>query len=214
MSRGNDIEYKCVAVLGKRIIEGKISEEYASRIKRLEEHLQVLNPDLVIFSGGKNGDNAHSEAEAGYRHFTLLNPGFPAEKVYCEEESKNSKENFKNILSYLSNLPAVRKGNFGLENIELDVVSQDYHIRRIKKVEKFFPKVSLLNPLKRKKLRYRFLEVPCPYIDSKNETEKWQAGLYFEFDDMTLTEVNLEGIMQEKESRLKGAVIKNLEGNL
>ena len=83
---------KTVIVLGCRVYDEEPSRTLARRIKAAAVYLQKHPETVCIVSGGKGDDENISEAEAMYR--TLVKLGIEAERIYKEDQSTTTYENF------------------------------------------------------------------------------------------------------------------------
>ncbi|WP_070966120.1 YdcF family protein [Vibrio sonorensis] len=134
-----------VMVLGKRLVDEKLTLEGQSRAELLIRASQEFNPNntLVLISGGKAPTDEMSEAKAIYQQ---ANAEKSLEKftVLLEEDSQTSIENMKFSAELLIN-----SGLLVTEGvIELILLSNDYHLERIFQIQQLLNEQGLLKHLR------------------------------------------------------------------
>ncbi len=108
---------KMICVLGKKLFNDKPDDEYLLRLDRACNILEGSNSSEVLLLGGKTGRATISEAYAGKEY--LLKNSIDESRIYLEEKSRNTLENFLNAIDLLRN-----------KNKEIVVVSNRYHLAR------------------------------------------------------------------------------------
>lgn len=82
-----------VVVLGAQVRPtGEPSEILRKRIEAAEEFLNAHPDSVAVLSGGKGDDEVKSEAQCMYEIMTA--DGIAPERLYLEDKSKNTRENF------------------------------------------------------------------------------------------------------------------------
>ncbi|MGF1910822.1 YdcF family protein [Vibrio kasasachensis] len=140
-----------VVVLGKRLVNSHLTEEGRSRIEVLAKVLPSLatRNRVMIFCGGKLENQYISEAQAmvDYLDEQFLEDAecLIDSQILIEDQSTTSVENFSNACSELI------KSKLCVTDIPVNVrlVSNEYHIERIIKIEQLMPEQGLLNGLKK-----------------------------------------------------------------
>lgn len=112
---------KMVCVLGKKLLNDKPDDEYLLRLERACYILENGDSSEVLLLGGKTGRATISEAYAGKEY--LLRNSIDETRIFLEEKSRNTLENFLNATDLLRN-----------KNKEIVVVSNRYHLARAKQL--------------------------------------------------------------------------------
>ena len=87
-------------VLGAQVRpEGEPSSILRGRIRTAERYLEENPQSAAVLSGGQGADEPQSEASCMYR--VMTEDGVDGERLYLEEESKNTTENFKYSLAVM-----------------------------------------------------------------------------------------------------------------
>ena len=192
-------------LLGKRLKENHITIEFMSRIGELERLINqsIIIPEKIILTGGKRiGNNKFSEAGLAKDYLesdSVCN--ILKGKIVIDREARNTIENIENVLKELEEY----KGD-----ILLHIISTDYHIKRMEKIEELMPNTEiLLTSLKKRGISYKCWASEYIYNSNKNPITKWCSELYLISDDLRIIETNLEAIASGKEKKLFSRVINN-----
>jgi hypothetical protein len=178
-------ESKVYALLGKRLVNNEITKELESRIDFLVQHLSRYSPDLVIFTGGSNQGYVPESEKA--KEYFLKKIQFPAYKVACDYNSKNTGGNIKAIAEIIQhNNP---------RNVSLEIFTSDYHQKRLLKVDERMYGECLLRDLHG--IKYEIKGAPYPYPASENSLKGISTRLYLAADGFILMKLNLEGILRD-----------------
>ena len=110
-----------ICILGKKLLNDKPDDEYLLRLERARNILEGGDRSEVILLGGKTGRATISEAYAGKEY--LLKNSIDESRIYLEEKSRNTLENFINAIDLLRN-----------KDKEIVVVSNRYHLARAKQL--------------------------------------------------------------------------------
>lgn len=112
---------KMICILGKKLLNDKPDDEYLLRLERARNILDSGDSSEVLLLGGKTGRATISEAYAGKEY--LLKNSIDESRIYLEEKSRNTLENFLNAIDLLRN-----------KDKEIVVVSNRYHLARAKQL--------------------------------------------------------------------------------
>lgn len=196
-----------IAIMGKALQQdGKVSCEYAARIAKLASVLQKSNSKyaLVIFMGGKAKPGERiSEAKAGKKAFkkhysNLYGSLMESEiEILLEETSRNSIENVRHLAEIL------RERDFH----RVDLLSSDYHLKRLKTVDRFMKSQSLLQWLGN--LLGELIKAPYYFANYEDPLISTKAEIYKLADHLNVPRVNVEGILQAKEQRIYPGVTES-----
>lgn len=137
-----------VVVLGYQVQDGKISRTLEHRLDKAYEYAQVHPNTVFILSGGKNGGEEVSEAEAMYDY--LKKRGVPEYQMIKEEQSSSTYENLvyskliidereKNRRGWIRDLMS-RSGYLSPPDeevtIRVGIVTSNFHVLRAKGIAK------------------------------------------------------------------------------
>ncbi|MGY3688872.1 YdcF family protein [Vibrio coralliilyticus] len=135
-----------VIVLGKRLVGNALTAEGKSRVEALPKLLSSydLNETALLFCGGVTPGQTTSEAMAMRDYFKQL----PSAKMFhdlniiLESDSQNTVQNIQNA--------ALKLKQLGLSDQRVDVtlVSNDYHLKRIFEIQSLMDEQGLLRTLK------------------------------------------------------------------
>lgn len=114
---------KIICVLGKKLFNNKPDDEYVARLERARIILQYDDSAEVMLLGGQTGMAVISEAHAGKEY--LIKNNIEISRIYLEEKSRNTLENFSNAIDLFNN-----------KNKEIIVISNRYHLARAKQLAK------------------------------------------------------------------------------
>lgn len=139
-----------VLVLGKRLVDNTITAEGRSRVEALLALLATkdLRQTVVLFCGGVTEGQTVTEAQAMYDYFkrcvagTELNPPY----LLLEDQSTNTIENISNAANKLIESGLCVKG----EGINVQLVSNDYHLKRIFEIQALMDEQGLLRVLEKR----------------------------------------------------------------
>lgn len=115
----------CIMILGAQIRGKKVSESLKRRLDRGLRYLQENPGTFCIVSGGQGKGEDISEAEAMAEY--LMACGIEKERIYLENESKNTYENFEKSMAFLERKKKEKVG----------VVTNNFHIYRSMKIAKY-----------------------------------------------------------------------------
>ncbi|MBQ2034998.1 MAG: YdcF family protein [Peptococcaceae bacterium] len=119
----NDADY--LIVLGAGVNGTEPSLSLHNRLAAAEIWLQEHPDSVAVLSGGQGQKEQISEAECMYRW--LVQNGIEPERLYKEEQSASTQENFQYSAQILLDL------NGGIMPQPVAVVSSEYHLYRAKK---------------------------------------------------------------------------------
>lgn len=200
-------------VLGKKLINGRITREYADRIGFLTQELKLgkINPDLIGFSGGKTEFTTQSEAEEGEKYFKSLEKKLSLSvfETFCESQSKNTVENIRNILTHVYGYI-----DFPAKEISLELLSSDYHLDRLEIIDERMKTQSLLKPIREMVGELNLLRVPYPYTRNYDHIQTWCSKLYRIVDKLTVTRVNIEGVLDGHMEKILSQNLEDFGDNL
>jgi uncharacterized SAM-binding protein YcdF (DUF218 family) len=109
-----------IVILGNRLKRDGTMRKYL--IDRLLTGIQIYDPsDIIIVSGGRLAGQLHSEAFV-MKQF-LKNYNIPSKNIICENKSKSTVQNIKQVAKLLHN---------NLETII--IITSQYHMKRTKKI--------------------------------------------------------------------------------
>nr|WP_319557229.1 YdcF family protein [uncultured Vibrio sp.] len=195
-----------VIVLGKRLINNKLSPEGASRVKALVSALGSLriNSTAILFCGGKTQGQDIAEADAMFRYFRTLNNSrlrpFPESQVVIENRSLNTLQNMKNAADELCNSDLFQAAKYDQSPIKVTLVSNDYHLERILEIQTLMDEQGLLNVLKTCCVSMG-LELSIPLDVDKHISVPYphqgiSAEAFLLLDELTTYRVYLEGAVR------------------
>lgn len=114
-------ENSVLIVLGARVNDNGVSKSLSSRLDVAYEYL-IENPNSICIVTGGQGDNEPmTEAEASYDYLVAL--GIDADRIYIEDKSTTTYENFANSLEII------------MENelsTNIVIATHDFHMYRAK----------------------------------------------------------------------------------
>jgi hypothetical protein len=213
-------QYHVAIVLGKKLIHDQITVEYASRVRALLEFIKEKNEAVVLifFTGGKQHGGFASEAVAGYTYFRQLcgqsmTVDSTSFEYYLDEDATNTIQNIHNVVAEVRR--RLRDTN---KQCHCTLVSNDYHVKRLKEIHKETPEQSLLKELEETGT-VDFVEAPYPFLNSSDPVTRWFGKINLLRDELACVRANLEGILNGRESALSDGnlctlerVIKELQG--
>ena len=113
---------KNTIVLGLALENGQPTDDLVFRLHTAEIYLEENPEATLILTGGNPDENGKTEAAA--MHDLLSEDGVPDEKMILEDRATDTKENFKNTLSYVDPTEPVV------------LISSNYHMNRAAGVAK------------------------------------------------------------------------------
>lgn len=139
-----------VLVLGKRLVDNTITAEGRSRVEALIALLAAkdLRQTVVLFCGGVTEGQTVTEAQAMYDYFKRCVAGANLNPPYLllEDQSTNTIENISNAANKLIESGLCAKG----EGINVQLVSNDYHLKRIFEIQALMDEQGLLRVLEKR----------------------------------------------------------------
>jgi hypothetical protein len=186
-----------VIVLGKRLVGNALTAEGKSRVEALPKLLSSydLNETALLFCGGVTPGQTTSEAMAMRDYFKQL----PSVKMFhdlniiLESDSQNTVQNIHNA--------ALKLKQLGLEDQRVDVtlVSNDYHLKRIFEIQSLMDEQGLLRTLKQHCASSGLNLHIDQDIDQHCSVMYPHQGLYAQafllVDELTTYRVYLEGVV-------------------
>ncbi|MCG9595849.1 YdcF family protein [Vibrio sp. Isolate25] len=137
-----------VIVLGKRLVDDTLTKEGRSRVEALPALLSSLNDDetALVFCGGVTPGQTVSEAVAMREYFNQSASQIRLKEshVILESESQNTVQNIHNVALKLQQMGLNR------QPINITLVSNDYHLKRIFEVQQLMNEQGLLRALKQR----------------------------------------------------------------
>ncbi|EEX33366.1 MULTISPECIES: YdcF family protein [Vibrio] len=186
-----------VIVLGKRLVGNALTAEGKSRVEALPKLLSSydLNETALLFCGGVTPGQTTSEAMAMRDYFKQL----PSAKMFhdlniiLESDSQNTVQNIHNA--------ALKLKQLGIEDQRVDVtlVSNDYHLKRIFEIQSLMDEQGLLRTLKQHCASSGLNLHIDQDIDQHCSVMYPHQGLYAQafllVDELTTYRVYLEGVV-------------------
>lgn len=194
-----------VIILGKRLINNRLSTEGATRVTALLCALDSFpaNNTALIFCGGKTKGQSISEADAMYRYFQTLNSSrsipFPDSHILLENRSLNTFQNMDNAAKMLCDSGLFNTSSFESSPINVTLLSNDYHIERILEIQTLMDEQGLLRVFK-SRCASKGLELSIS-LDVKQHISvpypHWGtfAEAFLLLDELTTYRVYLEGVI-------------------
>lgn len=182
-----DSTMTALVVLGKALQDGRISCEFALRIAAAV-HLLATHREryhCLYFIGGKGEARAAVDCYRDrYGHLFVDLP------TATEEQSVNTVENVGALTAMLNrNGPA-----------RVDLLSNDYHLERLRAIHTHLPGQSLLQPLA--PYLGELVPVPCFFDRFGNLAQQQQARLYRMVDRLNFPRANIEGVLAGRQALL------------
>lgn len=188
-----------VIVLGKRLIGNALTAEGKSRVEALPKLLSSydLNETVLLFCGGVTPGQTISEAMAMRDYFKQL----PSAKmlddsnIILESDSQNTVQNIQNA--------ALKLKQLGLadQRVEVTLVSNDYHLKRIFEIQSLMDEQGLLRTLKQHCASSGLNLHIDQDIDQHCSVMYPYQGLYAQafllIDELTTYRVYLEGVVNK-----------------
>lgn len=192
---------KLLVVLGKRLSNDTLTLEGRSRVEALVSHLvETQDTQLIVaFSGGVTFGNTQSEARAMYDYFLELSNQLETQLVYraiiLEEESQSTVQNIQNVAEKVVKSELFTKGM----QLELQFLSNDYHLLRMMQIQQWMDEQGLLRLLKS-----RIEQVGISVVVSHDildhltvayPHDSLNGEIFLKIDDLTPYRVFLEGVV-------------------
>ncbi|ERB67106.1 YdcF family protein [Vibrio coralliilyticus OCN008] len=188
-----------VIVLGKRLVGNDLTAEGKSRVEALPKLLSSydLNETVLLFCGGVTPGQTTSEAMAMRDYFKQL----PSAKmlddsnIILESDSQNTVQNIQNA--------ALKLKQLGLadQRVEVTLVSNDYHLKRIFEIQSLMDEQGLLRTLKQHCASSGLNLHIDQDIDQHCSVMYPHQGLYAQafllIDELTTYRVYLEGVVNK-----------------
>jgi len=111
-----------LVVLGKRLVNGEVTSDYAARLDRAGKLYSEDNKHSILIVGGFTGDAVVSEAAAGSEY--LVHRGVRAAQILVEDASRHTLENLRNARSLLQ--------SSGYESFA--IITSRYHLARSRNI--------------------------------------------------------------------------------
>lgn len=192
-----------IVVLGKRLVNNQLTLESRSRVEGLVQFLQSLNntdKKIVIgFCGGVTHGNQSSEAEEMHQYFKAASLGVKLpviSAILVENNSTSTVENIQMLSSILIECGAFKSN----EEIQLVLVSNDYHLERIFEIQELIDEQGLLRELQKRYLT-EGIKLSIPYCLDKHVAVRYpyaqehdNAKLFLQVERLTTYRVFLEGV--------------------
>ncbi len=193
-----------VIVLGKRLINNRLSAEGISRVMALTDSLKSLPVDntVLIFCGGKTQGQNVSEADAMFRYFQTLNDSlaepFPESRILLENRSQNTIQNMQKAAEILCRSGVFYASLFPQTPVNVTLLSNDYHLERIIEIQTLMDEQGLLRVLK-ERCALMGLELSIPLDTDKHISVPYPhkgalAEAFLLLDELTTYRVYLEGV--------------------
>lgn len=189
-----------VLILGKRLVNNRLTPEGHSRVNALIRWLMTAKPANAVigFCGGYTGGQSVSESSAMLAEFqrqcSVQELPLTHMTTLVEETSTNTIENIESMASML-----VQRGVFAPhQSIDVILVSSDYHLKRVFAIQQLMEEQGLLRRLVQQSGHALSLHIerdlnrhilaPYPYCSD-------QAALFLLMDEITPYRVYLEGVV-------------------
>ncbi|CCN46865.1 conserved hypothetical protein [Vibrio nigripulchritudo MADA3029] len=191
-----------IVVLGKRLVDNRLTLESKSRVDAAIEFLKSLSPDsysnvVLGFCGGVTPGNTASEAAEMHQYFNQV----AKEKPFClpddiliENQSTSTVENISMLAKVLVDRKVYNSGS----QVRLVLVSNDYHLERIFEIQKLIDEQGLLGVLK-KRCEASGIHLTIPYDLTQHVTPPYpynsvESQLFLSIEKLTTYRVFLEGV--------------------
>lgn len=116
-SRNDNSNNNVIIVLGCQVNENKPGHFLSARINTAYNYLSSNENSIAVLSGGKGSGESISEAQCMFN--TLVEKGIDPSRLYIEDESTSTLENFQNSAALLK--------AYGIEADKITVVTNDFH---------------------------------------------------------------------------------------
>ncbi|MGD8170670.1 YdcF family protein [Vibrio sp. TRT 21S02] len=203
-----------VLVLGKRLVNNKLTREGKARVESVFEHIHghLANQPLIIFCGGQWNGQVVSEALAMKDYFDTLcrlnKLSFPSNKLWVEERSTNTIQNFRNAANLLITQIDVSPSRM----IEVKLASSDYHVERILEIQSLMKQQGLLSVFaemcSKKSISVNVSPDVRNHILANYPYSIEESGLFLHIEKLTTYRVFLEGLIHSSHGH-KGPDIEN-----
>lgn len=190
-----------VLVLGKRLVNNKLTREGKARVESVFEHIHghLANQPLIIFCGGQWNGQVVSEALAMKDYFDTLcrlnKLSFPSNKLWVEERSTNTIQNFRNAANLLITQIDVSPSRM----IEVKLASSDYHVERILEIQSLMKQQGLLSVFaemcSKKSISVNVSPDVRNHILANYPYSIEESGLFLHIEKLTTYRVFLEGLI-------------------
>lgn len=188
-----------VIVLGKRLVGNALTAEGKSRVEALPKLLSSydLNETALLFCGGVTPGQTTSEAMAMRDYFKQLPSAkkFHDLNIILESDSQNTVQNIRNAALKLKQLGLVE------QRVDVTLVSNDYHLKRIFEIQSLMDEQGLLRTLKQHCASSGLNLHIDQDIDQHCSVMYPHQGLYAQafllIDELTTYRVYLEGVVNK-----------------
>ncbi|WP_367989696.1 YdcF family protein [Vibrio sp. NTOU-M3] len=203
-----------ILVLGKRLVNSKLTKEGKARVESVFEHIHghLTNQPLIIFCGGQWNGQVVSEALAMKDYFDTLcrlnKLSFPSNKLWVEERSTNTIQNFRNAANLLITQIDVSPSR----TIEVKLASSEYHVERILEIQSLMKQQGLLSVFaemcSKKSISVNVSPDVRNHILANYPYSIEESGLFLHIEKLTTYRVFLEGLVHSSHGH-KGPDIEN-----
>lgn len=217
-------EIEIFVVFGKELKNDRMTFEYKDRIDCMIENLDmkgyfsnkenmVPNGSKILFTGGRKNGGSLTEAGQGQDYFKtkLLDKGIelPNDVFELDLQARNTKDNIEYILKMMEK--TIDREYKSL----LYVISTDYHIDRLEKIDILLPQNgSLIARINKSGINYKFLRSKYRYLSDEDEIKRWQAKLYLDAENFKIMESNLVSLINEEVDELSKHIVDYFPKNL
>lgn len=124
-----DVTYNedVVIVLGAGVTNGKVSKVLQNRLDACVEYYNLNSNVYIVVSGGLTRKKDSTEADAMAKY--LINRGIPQNKIFLEDQSQSTLENYRFSKEILDKK--------GIEYHSIVFVTNDFHTYRAKKYAEY-----------------------------------------------------------------------------
>lgn len=190
-----------ILILGKRLVSNRLTDEGVSRVVAAVDFLKQPSSasTAVGFCGGVSANQTIPEAMALFAEFrrqsTHLTSPLCTSAFFFDITSGNTIQNMENISRELLESGLIQKG----DSLKIRLVSSDYHLERIIKIQQQMDEQGLPRILKEKG-RSLGIDVTIPYNLSSHIVAPYPymmplGHIYTQVDRLTIYRVYLEGIV-------------------
>ena len=96
----------------------------------------------------------------------------------------------------------------------MTLVSSDYHLDCMETIEKRMPEQSLLKPVLRVAKELKLLRAGYPFLKGCDKIQKWRGRIYRIANDLIVTRVNVEGILEGSVGEVLPQNVEDFRNNL
>ena len=186
------------ALLGKALRNDALSREFKDRVQAYVQILSAVDSNELYLAICGGGGEARQALRFLKQNYGRLVP--PKDRRFIDPLSTNTIENFDALGRYLTSLLGP-----GRHQIRLTVVSSDYHLDRLRFVDKYLKPQSLVNSVVLAVHPTLLAWEAAPYhpLQSQDPARRWFAQIYTATDQLLLPlQINLEGILTHRLNRV------------